>query len=268
MSPEQEVSPKLVTIRQMALSAGINPRNPKDYEVFCQRFRELRRKNPTIVPYMIVGRRHLYLKSLAEQVVYGISGPIRRTTGTSADDTEVKAPQEPIFSNISQSELLERSKRERNNQRSKRTEKERKAKSIKEQMPIYFTNEVLEHILGRTLDRLNKSVRLALDRALRKINSGNDNITIGFIFEDKPENEIKQFFISNFIYMLEKGFNNTKSPQDLSEQEIQLIAYCTKLKKLENLGWSRSTIINDVYRHFDVSREPLHLLRTFNSQKI
>lgn len=270
MSPEQE-APQLVTIKQMAESAGIDTKNRKDFEVFCQRFREFRRKNPTIIPDKIDGRRHFYSQRVADRVVNEIAGPIRRTTGALTDDTEDWAPQKHDFTTLSQADLLERSNKQRENNRSKRqaqNEKEKKAETIKQQMPIYFTNEVLEHILGSTLHGLNRSVRLALGRALIKINAGNDNTTIGFIFEGKSENEIKQFFISKFISTLEKGFNNKKNPQGLSEQEIQLVAHCTKLKKLENVGWSRSTIINGVCRHFDIPEELLDPLRRLNSQKI
>lgn len=255
MSPEQEVSLQFsVTAKEIAEMAGFDPKNPNDFEVFRQRLATLKRKDPTIVPYKIVGIRHFYLGNVAEQIVREISRPIRRTTGRLADYTEDIPPQEGHFTNLSQAELLERSNKERENNRLKRQAQEQRKKEaerIKKRMPLHFTNEVLRYMVENKLNDLNRNLNILLDHALKKVNSGNGKITLAFVLDGQPKEDTQRYFIQQFNFLLERGFNNTNTQnhKPLSEEEKKLIEQCNCLK---DQNQSQERVLKEVSIHFDI----------------
>lgn len=274
MSPEQEAYPQLVQIKEIAALAGFNPNNHNDLEVFRQRLSKLKTKDPTIVPHSIVGRRHLYEIKVAAEIVLAISGPIKRTSGTLADDIEVEIPQEPDFTTLSQEEFLRRSREQREKNRSKRQAQEQRKKEaeiIKRQMPIYFTNEVLAAIVDGTLDILNRNVHVILDRALKQIDAGNDNMPLADVLELASIEDPKSYFFREFVYKLWFGFNiidiRTKDHRALSNEEKTLIGYCNKARQM---GYHPINITRGVGIHFGISvpEELLHPLGRLNSQKM
>lgn len=251
MSPEQETSPQYVSIKDIATAAGFNPNDRKDFAVVYGRIHDFTQQNPTITIYEY-RKKHFFLLTDAKEIVRGITGPIRRTTGTFtlADRTEDKAPQE----HLSPEELLERSREERDNNRLKkqiREQRRKEAKIIKQQMPIYFTNEVLEYILGNQLNDLNRNLHILLDHALNKVNSGNGKITLAFVLDGQSKEDAQKYFIQHFNSLLQRGFNNTNTQnhQPLSKEEKKLIEQCNWLKDHKR---SQEKVLKEVCIHFSI----------------
>lgn len=260
MSPEQEVPPQLLSMRDIIKLAGFDPNNNKDSAVAHQRIHDFierereRERDGTITTY-ILGKKHFFLLADAEKIARGITGPIRRTSDTLADGTEDQTPQKHGFNNtLSQPELKEISNREREANRLKKQAQEKRKKEaeiVKQQMPIYFTNEVLAYVVENKLNALNLSLYVLLNYALKKVNPGNGKITLAVILDGQSEEDTQRYFIQEFNFLLQRGFNNpnTQNHQSLSQEEKKLIEQCDCLKNQKS---SKERVLKEVCTHFEI----------------
>jgi len=244
----------LLSVKDIAARLGFTKPDSSGLEVLRQKIRTLAEADPTIVPCARDGKKYLYGEEVAQKIIEQI-GSLKTRKNKERDPIlpGQKGSSLPYLENPEPPDHVQKEKEgelDTGSRRQARRENQETIENLKQQMPIYFTNEVLAH-MGE-LDKLNRNVHVILDRALKKVNAGNGNIKLKDIFWDKSPEDTREFFISNFTFTLQKGLYNTKNPQDLSEQEKELIGHCDRLKKLylSEEEILEEKILRDVEWHF------------------
>lgn len=125
--------------------------------------------------------------------------------------------------------------------------KRQPAEMVKEQMPVYFANDIVSAIAKGQLSKLNRSVHILLEKSLKQITFS--NLTLADILAGAPIEQVKRDFITELHFQLERGFNSITDPESLSPEERELIDNCNKARRL---GYDPSSIITYTRRHFDI----------------